>query len=285
MALHLDPRLHAYRTDLADVRLRDTVDAARYVQGLIFQVTAPVGDMLGAADETAGVNAQLLYGHDMEVFETKNDWCWGQSKTDGYVGYVRQSALAEVTHAPTHYVLAARTFIYSRPDLKSPHTCALSMGSRVAVQAFEETRGTRYAILPNGEAVIAHHLVALNTRQRDYVSVAESLLHTAYLWGGNSGFGIDCSGLVQLSMACCGQSVLRDSDMQCQTIGEPLELDITLLRRGDLVFWNGHVGIMSDAKNLLHANGHTMTVAKEPLADAVDRISYLYGQPTALRRP
>ena len=117
----------------------------------------------------------------------------------------------------------------------------------------------------------------------DYVAVASRFLETPYLWGGRSGFGIDCSGLVQLAMMMTGRAAPRDSDMQASRLGTPIERDA--LQRGDLVFWKGHVGIMEDDKTLLHANGHTMTVARENLEDAIKRIGWLYDAPTGFRRP
>ncbi len=75
----------------------------------------------------------------------------------------------------------------------------------------------------------------------------------------------------------------RDTDMQAAGLGEPIERDA--LRRGDLVFWKGHVAIMEDFETIIHANGHTMTVARENFAAAVERIGWLYEQPTGFRRP
>ena len=150
-----------------------------------------------------------------------------------------------------------------------------------------ETRGTGYAVLASGEALIAAHLLPEAEIKDEYVDVAEALLSTPYLWGGTSAFGIDCSGLVQLSMRMTGRSVPRDTDMQASGLGEPIDpgADMAGLRRGDLVFWKGHVAIMLDEKNIIHANGHTMTVSHEELRSAVDRIAYLYGGPTGFRRP
>src|SRR5262249_23754052 len=140
-------------------------------------------------------------------------------------------------------------------------------------------------LLASGEAIIEKHLAPLAWRANDFVAVAETLLETPYLWAGASGFGIDCSGLVQLSMRMVGRDVLRDSDLQAATVGEPVERSAGL-RRGDLVFWNGHVAIMTGPDAIIHANGHTMTVAREGLDQAIDRVAYLYGRgPTGFRRP
>ena len=168
-----------------------------------------------------------------------------------------------------------------------PKACAGRPSSRLTITGTAETRGTEYALLASGEAVIAKHLAQIGKVAADYVEVAETLLNTPYLWAGVSGFGIDCSGLVQLSMRMAGKSVLRDSDMQAATIGADIDpgADFLALGRGDLVFWNGHVGIMTDPDILIHASGHTMTVAREPLRQAIDRIGYLYGGPTEFRRP
>ena len=235
----------------------------------------------------SGINTQALYGDDVHVFDVAEGWAWIQAERDGYVGYVADAALADRADMPTHVVSTPRTFVYPGPDLKLPKTGELSMGSRVAVTGSAETRGTVYALLASGEAMIARHLEPLRGTARDYVAVAETLIHTPYLWGGASAFGIDCSGLVQLSMRMAGTSVLRDSDMQAATIGSEIEPgpDFSGLGRGDLVFWKGHVAIMTDPDDMIHASGHTMTVAREPLRQAIERIAYLYGGPTAFRRP
>jgi cell wall-associated NlpC family hydrolase len=282
-----DARLHAFRPDLADERLKGEVQADRYVSGRPARVAASVTDVLKAPRRESAMNTQLLRGDDVTVFEQADGWAWVQSMRDGYVGYVAESQLAAPGEAPTHVVTAPRTFLYPGPDLKLPRRGELSLGSRLAMVSTAETRGTLYAVLPSGEAVVASHLAPAGAVLDDYVAVAERLIDTPYLWGGSSAFGIDCSGLVQLSMMMAGRNVLRDSDMQADTIGDPLDPgpDYARLVRGDLVFWKGHVAIMTDPKTMIHANGHTMTVAREGLAEAIARIGYLYGQPTGFRRP
>ncbi|MCA0034216.1 NlpC/P60 family protein [Mesorhizobium sp. B263B2A] len=282
-----DARLHAFRSDLADARLKGEVTADRFVAGRPARVTASVADLRKAPRPDAGINTQLLFGDDVLVFEDREGWAWVQAERDGYVGYVADMMLGGRDRAPTHIVSVPRTFLYPGPDLRFPIAGQLSMGSTVTVAGAAETRGTHYAVLPSGEAVISGHLRPIGERASDYVSVAEMFLGTPYLWGGVSGFGIDCSGLVQLAMRMAGKNVLRDSDMQAASIGEPLDpgADFSELRRGDLVFWKGHVAVMTDAGTMIHANGHTMLVSREGLKDAIARIGYLYGGPTGFRRP
>ncbi|MER8432376.1 NlpC/P60 family protein [Mesorhizobium caraganae] len=282
-----DARLHAFRSDLADARLKGEVSADRFVAGRPARIEASVADIRKAPRPDAGVNTQVLFGDDVLVFEEAEGWAWIQAERDGYVGYVGATMLGAREHAPTHIVSAPRTFLYPGADLRFPIAGQLSMGSTVTVTGAAETRGTHYALLPSGEALIAGHLRPLGDVAYDYVAVAEMFLGTPYLWGGTSGFGIDCSGLVQLAMRMAGRNVLRDSDMQAAGLGEPLDPgpDYAGLKRGDLVFWKGHVAIMTAARDVIHANGHTMLVSREGLKDAIDRIGYLYGGPTGFRRP
>ena len=283
----LDKRLNAFREDLADERLKGQVEAARFVVGRPARISVPVADMLAAPDGKSGLNTQLLLGDEVVVFEEGPEWAWVQAVGDNYVGYIARSAIGAAEADLTHAVAVLRTFLYSGADLKLPREACFSMGSRVSVQGFAETRGTRYALLASGEALIAAHLRPAGKYSDDYVSVAEELLSTPYLWGGTSGFGIDCSGLVQLSMRMTGRAVPRDTDMQAAGLGEPVDpgADMAGLRRGDLVFWKGHIAVMLDGRNIIHANGHTMMVSREKLSDAVERIAYLYGGPTGFRRP
>lgn len=280
----LDKRLHAYRPDLADTRLRGRVQAERFVEGEAMAVAAPIADLRPAPDAGAGIDTQLLFGETVRVFERRGGWAWVQADLDGYVGYLPESHLGPGEPSSTHWVVQPRTFIYPEPDMKRPRGSALSMGSRITVTGEAETRGTRYLMLAGGGAVIADHCATVGEPAcSDYVTIAGRLLETPYLWGGKSAFGIDCSGLVQLSMMMAGRKAPRDSDMQANGLGE--EIGFGDLKRGDLVFWKGHVAIVEDPETIIHANGHTMSVAREGLSAAIERIGYLYGKPTCCRRP
>jgi cell wall-associated NlpC family hydrolase len=282
-----DPRLHAYRPDLADLRLKGLVEAERFVEGRPATVSAPVADMRAAPRPDSGINTQLLRGDTVTVFEKSEGFAWVQSDFDEYVGYVAEADLSPTGPQPTHRVIVPRTFVYPGPDLRLPRMEVLSLGSELSVLVTAETRGTRYAQLDSGGWAVESHLGAKDLFASDYVAIAESLISTPYLWGGTSAFGIDCSGLVQLSLRLAGRSAPRDSDMQAGRLGLALEPDPDYqnLLRGDLVFWKGHVAIMTDPETIIHATGSTMMVTREPLKDAIDRIRKFYGDPTGFRRP
>jgi cell wall-associated NlpC family hydrolase len=280
----LDRRLHAFRPDLAELELKGKVEASHFVEGTTARVVVPVAGLRPHPDLSIGIDTQLLLGEDVSVFERKDGWCWVKADCDGYVGYVKEAALGDAGEVATHIVVPQRTLLYPQPELRKPHVGVLSMGSRIRVSAEAEVRGNRYVVLEDGTAIYATHVKPLGYNDGgDYVDVAARFMETPYLWGGRSGLGIDCSGLVQLSMRMTGRPAPRDTDMQAKGLGQPIEREE--LVRGDLVFWKGHVAIMEDPDTIIHANGHTMTVARENFVDAVKRIGWLYEQPTGYRRP
>ncbi len=283
----LDRRLNAFRDDLADEQLRGRVTAQRFAAGEPASIAVAVADVHSRPDSAAAIDTQLLRGDAVTVFERGPAWSWVQAARDSYVGYVPAAALAAPAPAATHVVCVQRSFTYPEPELKTPVTGCLSLATGVVVAEFAETRGNRYAVLDTGEALMAGHVRPAGEHASDYVAVAEMLEHTPYLWGGTSGFGIDCSGLVQIALRMTGRDVVRDTDMQAAALGEPVEPGEGLsgLRRGDLVFWKGHVAILTDEREILHANGRTMIVSREPLRAAVERIAEHYGPPTGFRRP
>ncbi|NTG50064.1 C40 family peptidase [Agrobacterium rhizogenes] len=279
----LDHRLNAYRPDLAEASLRGRVEAERFVEGTRAQVTVPVVALRPQPDLARGIDTELLLGEDVTVFERKDGWAWVKAVSDGYVGYLPEDTIKEGLVAPTHIVVPQRTFLYPGPELRKPYTGVLSMGSRIRVTGTAEARGNHYVVLEDGTAIFAKHVQPIGYNDGgDYVDVAAKFMETPYLWGGRSGLGVDCSSLIQLALLMTGRAAPRDSDMQAAGLGEPIAREE--LKRGDFVFWKGHAAVMEDAETIIHANGHTMTVARENFAAAVERIGWLYEYPTGYRR-
>jgi cell wall-associated NlpC family hydrolase len=186
------------------------------------------------------------------------------------VGYIAKAAVFNDVTNPTHRISVPSSFLYPLPDIKSQAAINLPMNAKLQIVASDE----KFSRLSNGKYVFTKHVKPLNEFESDFVNVAEKFLDVPYYWGGKTAQGLDCSGLVQTSLEVCGISSPRDTDMQETQLGQNLLInDLDGLRRGDLIFWKGHVGIMVDQKTLLHANGYHMMTVKEPLAEAVTRIA------------
>jgi len=267
-----DPRINAYRPDLADIMLRDTVKAKKYVEPTMRQCLRGVLPMLAEPKADATQVSQIRYGEFVEVFEESTDgFFWVQNRTDRYVGYVPDTGdLAESISMMSNRVTALRTFVYPKPDMKAPPIDELTLGSFVSVSG----KQGRFLELANGGFVFDSHVMATEfAHARDYVFTAGRMLHCPYLWGGRTPKGIDCSGFTQLCLEMAGIEAPRDADLQCKAFGKPLNAHWRdrAWKRGDMVFFKTHVGFMTNSDHIIHANAHTMDVTVEPLADLVGR--------------
>jgi cell wall-associated NlpC family hydrolase len=275
----LDPRIHPFRPEIAAKYLQGQVEAARFVEGVRHAVVEPIAALRRTPSHDARLNSQALLGERVVVFETTDEgWAWGQLEGDGYVGWLSANALGETSRAATHKVAVPRTLGFPGPDIKLTPAVALPMGASVAIVRQDE----RFAVTAKGWHLPTAHLAPIKARQRDFVAVAEEFMHAPYLWGGKTSLGIDCSGLVQVALQAAGIPCPRDSDMQELALGKLSSLGE--LRRGDLVFWKGHVAIARDGETLLHANAHHMAVAIEPPTDAIARIKAAGSDVTSVKR-
>jgi cell wall-associated NlpC family hydrolase len=279
-----DPRLTPARQDLAANHLSGTVEARRFVEGRPLEVVAAQAPLREAPSHDAPLLTEALRGERITIYDVSDDgWAWGQLAADRYVGYMPSATLGVVGPAPTHKVAALRTFIYPAPSLKRPPAAMLSFGSQLAIERMEGT----YAVVAGGGYVPTLHLAPASTLETDFVAVAERFVGTPYLWGGKTSIGMDCSAVVQLALAACGIPCPRDTDMQEQALGTalPSPYDIATLRRGDLMFWRGHVAIVRDATTLVHANAtRHMAVAFEAIAETIGRIRADGSEITSVRR-
>jgi cell wall-associated NlpC family hydrolase len=278
-----DPRLTPARRDIAAKQLDGKVPAARYVEGRVLEVVAPAAPLRREPRSDAPLDTEALKGERVTIYDASQDgWSWGQLAADSYVGWLPSAALAPPGPAPTHRVAALRTLVFPGPSIKLPPLEALPLGATLAIARVKD----RMAITPSGAYLPAAHLVPIDSYESDFVAVAERFVGVPYLWGGKTALGLDCSGLVQIALTACGMACPRDSDMQEAALGECIAGagGFSDWRRGDLVFWKGHVAIVRDRTSLLHANAFHMAVAIEPLADALARIRAAGSEATSVRR-
>jgi len=277
-----DPRLTPARPDLAAKYLEGRIEAKRFVTGEAFEISDSIAPLRGAPSSDAMLLTQALMGERVTIYDRNGEgFAWGQLNSDGYVGWLPDRALAKPAAAPTHRITALRTFAFPGPSIKLPPVDTLVMGAAVTVirddGVFAVTRGGWY--LPR------RHVGPIDRHVDDFVAVAEQFAGTPYLWGGKSSLGIDCSGLVQIALNAAGIGCPRDSDMQQDGLGRALDAaESKKLRRGDLMFWNGHVAIVRDADTIVHANAHHMATTIENTREAIARIKAAGSDITAIKR-
>lgn len=248
-----DRRLNAYRADLAESALKDTVLAERYTDGSPARIGLPVVPSRLLPDRARPRDTEYLLGEPITVLDRADGWAWVKSRRDGYVGYIDADAVLFGAPDPTHKVCALRSHLYPAPELKRYALAALSFGAQVTVI----DRTERWAQIADGQWLYAAHLQEVGTCDERPADTALRFREVPYLWGGRSSEGMDCSALIQFCLEACGNPCPRDTDMQEAALGTTVDPDGPLLS-GDLVFWPGHVGMMIDAARVVHCNATDM---------------------------
>jgi cell wall-associated NlpC family hydrolase len=277
-----DPRLTPARPDLAAKYLEGKIKAARFVAGEVFEISDAIAPLRERPSADAMLLTQALKGERVTIYDRNGEgFAWGQLNSDGYVGWLPDRVLAKPLGEPTHKITALRTFAFPGPSIKLPPVDTLLMGTTLTVTREDGA----FAVTREGWYLPRQHVGSIDHYADDFVAVAEQFAGTPYLWGGKSSFGIDCSGLVQVSLNAAGTGCPRDSDMQQDGLGRELDpAEAKKLQRGDLIFWKGHVAIARDAGTIVHANAHHMATTIENTRDAVARIKAAGSEITAIKR-
>lgn len=277
-----DPRLTPARPDLAAKYLEGKVKATRFVSGEEFEISDAIAPLREAPSSDAALLTQALKGERVTIYDRNGEgFAWGQLANDGYVGWLPDRALAKPAAVPTHKVTSLRTFAFPGPSIKLPPAETLVMGAALTVIREDGP----FAVTREGWYLPRQHVGAIDCYEEDFVAVAERFVGTPYLWGGKSSLGIDCSGLVQVSLNAADTRCPRDSDMQQDGLGRTLGLaESSKLQRGDLIFWKGHVAIVRDAVSIVHANAHHMATVIEDTRKAITRIKAAGSEITAVKR-
>ena len=259
----MDPRLTPANEIVACSTLKGKINHSNFVEAKNYQVNVPFVDLLGSPDGKR--NRQLIYGSKVKFFSAAKGWAFIQNTYDNYVGYVPESTIASETQK-THIVTAPLAHVFMEPNIKSKNIEILPLAARVSGEVIE-----------NGFLEIELGWISVSQLKRktelseDPVEISKLLQNAPYLWGGNTTLGIDCSGLIQISLLLCGIDCPGDSDQQMNTLGQNIDIG-SPRKKGDILFWQGHVAWALNESQILHANAYHMATVIEEANEAIERI-------------
>jgi len=235
---------------------------------MLLTCISPTTDIIGYPQNAHRISeddSQLLYGETFQVEEEHGAYVYGHSILDNYKGYIdREDLIKDAT--PANALITTRfAHLYPEPDMKSRPKKSISFMSRVSLNDKSEND---FVQTQSGEWLYKDVVCKIDQYKPndDLADLALKFLDTPYRYGGRSMLGIDCSGLVQIAMIARGLDCPpRDSRKQEGAFGKKVAKDN--LQRNDIVFFEGHVGIMIDSENILNATARHMTALIEPLTD------------------
>ncbi len=242
----------------------------------IRRIKAPVANLY--SDQGTTLERQFLFGEAFCVTAEQNGWAEGYRPSDQYAGFLRVDDLAGWAD-PSNRISDMGGHVYAVPNFKTVPMMHLPFQAEITVVGEEG----HYVELAGGGFVHQQQVESLVAIEPDYVKTAERYLGVPYLWGGNTQYGLDCSGLVSAALKRAKIDCAADSGAQEKTVGERLTHSEPL-QRGDFVFWEGHVGLIHGPDMLLHANGYHMKTVLEPFEQACTRILAAGNGPVTSRK-
>ncbi len=215
------------------------------------------------------LETQLICGETLEILSSQNEWSYICSKEDNYKGWIKTNQIGEKTNK-THKIIQLSTYVFEKPDHKSRVICKLFLNSMIRVDSF---KGDWVKIFFNDKVGFLHRnsIIDLNKNNMDWINICLKFKNAPYLWGGKTFEGIDCSGLIQLSLQCCGIKFPRNTNEQSEFVSNFVN-STKNVSKGTLIFWDGHVGVMINDTELIHSNMYHLGVHIENISSAVKRI-------------
>jgi gamma-D-glutamyl-L-lysine dipeptidyl-peptidase len=209
------------------------------------------------------VTSQILYGEKFKILSKNKDWIKIQSSFDNYVGYIKNKKYIK-THKTTHKVCSLKATIFSVPNNKTKKF--LPFASKLSI-IYENKNFIKFE---KNKWLKKKDIKKINHKEKDFIKILRLFLKTKYMWGGKTYKGIDCSALLQLFYYYNNSFYPRDTKDQIKYSKK--KLIKKKFKKGDIIFWKGHVAICINSKKLIHAYGPKKKVLIMPIKKTIEII-------------
>ena len=213
--------------------------------------------------ETSEVTSQIIYGEKFKILFRNKNWIKIKTSFDNYIGYVKNSKYIKKFN-PNYKVSSLKTKIFKKPGTGTK--IWLPLGSRLSV--IEENKN--YIKIEKNKWIKKKDIKKLNHKEKNFVKIFRKFLNVKYVWGGKTFKGIDCSALLQMFFNYNNLFYPRDTKDQIRYTKK--NSNKRKFKKGDIIFWKGHVAICLNSKQLIHAYGPERKVIIMPIIETINRI-------------
>ena len=223
----------------------------------------PISNIYKKPSILSEVTSQIIYGEQFKILRTNKNWIKIKSAFDNYIGYIKNNKY-ESKLKLTHKIFKLKANIFSKPNRKTKNF--LTFGSKFSI--INKTKN--YVKFEKNKWLRKKDIKKIDHIDKNYIKIFKLFLETKYTWGGKTYDGIDCSALLQLFFYYNNSFYPRDTKDQITYSKKNKKKK--LFKKGDIIFWKGHVAICLNSKQLIHAYGPEKKVIIMPIIETINRI-------------
>ena len=223
----------------------------------------PLSDIYKKPDVVSEVTSQILYGEKFKIISKNKNWIKIKVSFDNYTGYIKNKDYTE-DHKPTHKIFILKANIYNKQKNKTKYF--LPFASRISI--IQESKN--FIEFEKNKWIKKNDIKKINHIEKNYLKILKLFLKTKYVWGGKTYRGIDCSAILQLFFYYNNKFYPRDTKDQIKYSAKRNNSGI--FKKGDIIFWKGHVALCINSQKLIHAYSPEKKVLIMNITETINRI-------------
>ncbi|EAS85109.1 multi-domain protein [Candidatus Pelagibacter ubique HTCC1002] len=223
----------------------------------------PLSNIYKKPNAFSEVTSQILYGEKFKIISKNKNWIKIKVSFDNYTGYIKNKYYTK-DHQPTHKIFTLKANIYNKQKNKTKNF--LPFASRISM--IDENK--KFIEFEKNKWIKKKDIKKINHIEKNYLKVLKMFLKIKYLWGGKTYRGIDCSAILQLFFYYNNKFYPRDTKDQIKYSAKKNKSKV--FKKGDIIFWKGHVAVCINAQKLIHAYGPEKKVLIMNIKETINRI-------------